>query len=264
MITVLTGDNSFELNEALNALITAFDGRGEKVDGSEIEYKNIPDLLMGGTLFAEKRLVIIKDLSTNKSVWERLPEWLPRLSDDIHLVLVDAKPDKRTAAYKELKKKLVVQIVARVGLDQWQLASALEKLSLLDTISADTIEATIESNPSENVFQLFETALEGRPQKVHDMIKNLELTEDPYKLFALLSSQVFQLAAVANAREGDNPSKDFAIHPYVASKLARHAKRVGAVGSLRMLKSFAQADADMKISKADPWILIERALIDVR
>ena len=299
MITVLTGDNSFELNEALQTLITAFDGRAEKVDGSEIEYKNIPDLLMGGTLFAEKRLVIIKDLSTNKSVWERLPEWLPRLSDDIHLVLVDSKPDKRTVAYKELKKiadvkefvawsdrdrgvaenwlakraeslglkldkKSVVQIVARVGLDQWQLASALEKLSLLDDITSDTIEATIESSPSENVFQLFETALEGHPKKVHDMIKNLELTEDPYKLFALLSSQVFQLAAVANAREGDNPSKDFAIHPYVASKLARHAKRVGAAGSLRILKSFAQADADMKISKADPWILIERALITVR
>ncbi len=299
MITVLTGDNSFELNEALHTLITSFDGRAEKVDGSEIEYKNIPDLLMGGTLFAEKRLVIIKDLSTNKSVWERLPEWLPRLSDDIHLVLVDSKPDKRTVAYKELKKiadvkefvawgdrdrgvaenwlakraeslgikldkKLVVQIVARVGLDQWQLASALEKLSLLDDITSETIEATIESSPSENVFQLFETALEGHPKKVHDMIKNLELTEDPYKLFALLSSQVFQLAAVANAREGDDPLKDFAIHPYVASKLARHAKRVGAAGSLRILKSFAQADADMKISKADPWILIERALISVR
>ncbi|MDB5161941.1 MAG: polymerase subunit delta [Candidatus Saccharibacteria bacterium] len=299
MITVLTGDNSFELNEALNALITAFDGRAEKIDGSEIEYKNIPDLLMGGTLFAEKRLVIIKDLSTNKSVWERLPEWLPRLSDDIHLVLVDAKPDKRTVAYKELKKiadvkeffawgdrdrgvaenwvakradllglkldkKLVVQIVARVGLDQWQLASALEKLSLLDDITAEAIEATIESSPSENVFQLFETALEGHPQKVHDMIKNLELTEDPYKLFALLSSQVFQLAAVANAGDSHNPSKDFAIHPYVASKLARHAKRVGALGSLRILKSFAQADADMKISKADPWILIERALIGIQ
>ncbi|MEO6109459.1 MAG: DNA polymerase III subunit delta [Candidatus Saccharimonadales bacterium] len=297
MITLLTGDNSFELNEALTSIVAGFAGRAEKVDGSELEFKNLPDLLMGGTLFAEKRLVIIKELSQNKSVWERLPEWLPRISDDIQLVLIDKKPDKRTVAYKELKKyatvqeffgwgdrdrglaenwvakraeslslrldkKLVHQVVERVGLDQWQLASALDKLSLIDDITADSIETTIDASPSENVFQLFETALEGHPQKVHTMLQTLELTEDPYKLFALLSSQVFQLAGVANAGQGDNAAKDLAIHPYVASKLTRHATRVGKVGSLRILKAFAQADADMKRSKADPWILIERALIE--
>lgn len=298
MITLLTGDNSFEINEALSALITDFDGRAEKIDGETLEFRDLPDLLMGSTLFAEKRLVIIKDLSRNGGVWEKLPEWLPRVSDDIHLVLVDEKPDKRTTAYKELKKvatvkefmnwsdrdwsvaetwtlnrakslgasldkKLVHQIVERVGLDQWQLASALEKLSLLDDITSETIEATIDASPSENVFQLFETALEGDTRKVHAMLKTLELTEEPYKLFALLSSQAFQLAAVASAGTGDNPSKDMAIHPYVASKLSRHARKFGKAGSARILSAFAKADADLKLSRGDPWLLIEQALLSV-
>lgn len=298
MITLLTGDNSFEINEALEVLTTAFDGRPERIDGSTIELKNLPDLLMGRTLFTEKRLVIIKGLSQNSSVWEKLPEWLSRVSDDIQLVLVDAKPDKRTTAYKEVKKiaevkefpgwtdrdrsladewvfkraqslgvvldkKIAHQIVERVGLDQWQLASALDKLSLLDEVTSGAVEATVDASPSENVFQLFETALNGQPKKVHDMLRTLELTEDPYRLFALLSSQVFSLAAVAQAGADDSPSKDFAIHPYVASKLARHAKAVGKQGSLRLVRAFAQADADMKRSKADPWLLIERALLNV-
>ena len=298
MLTLLTGDNSFEINEAVRSLVASFDGRAEKVDGSTLEFKNLPDLLMGGTLFAEKRLVIIKDLSQNKSVWERLPEWLPRISDDIRLVLVDEKPDKRTTAYKELKKaadvkefhtwgdrdygvaenwilsraktlginldkKVAHRIVERVGLDQWQLAQALEKVSLLDEITVEAIDRTIDASPSENVFQLFETALEGRAVQVHSMIQTLELTEDPYKLFALLSSQVFQLAGVANATADNNPSKELAIHPFVASKLSRHAAKRGRNGTAKIVKLFAQADADMKRSKADPWILIERALMEI-
>jgi DNA polymerase-3 subunit delta len=298
MITLLTGDNSFEMNEALQALMASFDGLPERIDGSQLELKNLPDLLMGSTLFAEKRLVIIKDLSQNSSVWEKLPTWLDRISDDIHLVLIDTKPDKRTTAYKELKKaaivkeffawtdrdqstteswvveraksfnlslekKLAHQIVMRVGLDQWQLASAVEKLSLLDGVNTEVIEQVIDASPSENVFQLFETALEGHTTKVHDMIRTLELTEEPYKLFALLSSQVFQLAAVANAGEGDNPSKDLAIHPYVASKLGRHAKKYGRAGTAKLLRAFAKADADLKISRGDPWLVIERTLLSV-
>lgn len=298
MLTLLTGDNSFEINEMIRRLTDSFDGRAEKVDGSTLEFKNLPDLLMGGTLFAEKRLVILRDLSQNKSVWERLHEWLPRISDDIHLVLVDEKPDKRTVAYKELKKvaeikefhswgdrdygvaenwtlvraktlsidldkKIAHRIVERVGLDQWQLAQALEKVALLDKVTIEAIDMIIDASPTENVFQLFETALEGRSETVHSMIKTLELTEDPYKLFALLSSQVFQLAGVANAAGDDNPSKDLAIHPFVASKLARHATKRGRSGAMKIVKVFAQADADMKRSKADPWILIERALMEI-
>lgn len=298
MITLLTGDNSFEISEALRSLVSAFDGRAEKIDGTSLELKNLPDLLMGSTLFAEKRLVIIRDLSQNSGVWDKLPEWLSRLSDDIHLVLVDEKPDKRKVAYKELKKiaevkefvawgdrdrslaenwvekrakslnitldkKLAHQIVERVGLDQWQLAQALEKLSLLDEITTEAINATIDASPSENVFQLFETALEGRTKDVQDMIRTLELTEEPYKLFALLSSQAFQLAAVANAQAGDNASKDFAIHPYVASKLERHAKKVGKSGALKILKAFAKADADLKLSRGEPWVQIEQTLLRI-
>ena len=299
MITLLTGSNSFEIGEALREIVESFDGRAEKIDGTTLELKNLPDLLMGSTLFAEKRLVIIRDLSQNPTVWEKLPEWIPRISEDIQLVLVDEKPDKRLTAYKELKKvaevreytlwgdrdyplaeswlvkrgeslglkldkKIAHQIVERVGLDQWQLAQALEKLSLLEAITSETVEATIDASPSENVFQLFETALEGNTRKVHAMIQTLELTEDPYRLFALLSSQVFQLAAVAHAGAGDDPSKDLAIHPFVASKLSRHAKRFGKAGTTRILAVFAEADADMKLSKADPWLLIERALMNIK
>jgi DNA polymerase III delta subunit len=298
MITLLTGDNSFEIREALQAIVADFDGIAERVDGSQLELRQLPDLLMGGTLFAEKRLVIISDLSSNSSLWQKLPDWLPRVSDDVHLVLIDEKPDKRTISYKALKeaanvrefaswtdhdqqkaeqwlearakaqgialdKKTVHHLVTRVGLNQWLLANALEIVSLLDEITPEAINQTVIANESENIFELFETALNGNRAALRDTLKTLELQEDPYALFALLTSQVFSLAAVAYADDTQNPAKDFAIHPFVVSKLTRHAKRLGKPAVTRIVRQFAQTDADMKISKAEPWLLIERLLFDL-
>jgi len=298
MITLLTGDNSFERQEALQAIVAGFDGIAERIDGASLELRQLPDLLMGGTLFADKRLVIISDLSSNSSLWQKLPNWLPRLSDDVHLVLVDEKPDKRTVSYKALKevahlqdypawtdrdyqkaeqwlearaktqglkidRKTVHHVVSRVGVNQWLLANALETLALLDEITPDIINQSIIANESENIFELFETALTGNREVLRDILRTLELQEDPYATFALISSQAFSLAAVAYADDAQNPSKDFAIHPFVASKLIRHAKRLGKPGVARIIKKFAQTDADMKISKAEPWLLIERLLFDL-
>lgn len=298
MITWLTGENSFEVREALQEITRNFSGGAERFDAAELKLVDLPDLLMGMSLFSSERLVIIEDISNNKSLWEKLPEWLPRVNDSIHIVFIDAKPDKRTTSYKALKSvanmqefpawgerddskaeqwvstraktqgipldaQSVKQLVRRVGLDQWQLAHALDTLSLLDTVSPQIIDEVIPANASENIFQLFETALEGKTKEVSQKLAILELQEDPYALFALLSSQALTLAAVTFAGEQDNPAKDFAIHPFVASKLTRHAKHLGKHKVTRILELFAQTDAYMKRSKAEPWILIEQLLLEV-
>jgi len=298
MITLLIGDNSFEIERTLNAIISNFDGNVEKVEGSELQVSQLPDILMGVSLFADKRVVIIRGLSENKVVWSVLGDWLSKISDDIHLVLIEPKPDKRTVTFKALKenanvqeflpwtdrdiakaekwvaaeaeklgilidKKCVQSLVQWVGIDQWQLFHALEKLALTDDITVDSIKNIIEPNPVENVFNLFETALRGDTKTLSEILKTLEKTEDVYRLTALLTSQAFQLAAVVSASKTDNVAKDFAIHPYVVSKLAPIAKRIGKSGVSKIISIFTELDDDMKISKAEPWLLVERALIKV-
>ncbi|MDB5167885.1 MAG: polymerase subunit delta [Candidatus Saccharibacteria bacterium] len=298
MITLLVGENSFEVNQALQTIVRTFDGVAERIDGSELELKQLPDLVMGGTLFASHRLVIIKQLSDNKAVWPSLGDWLPRVSEDIHLVLVDAKPDKRTKPYKDLQKVATITefkswserdttkaeqwvageakvlgceidttsirlLVHRVGPDQWLLHQALQKLAVLDIITPEIITELIDANPIENVFELFDAALRGDAIKVKRMIETLELTEDPYRLFGLLSGQAFQLAAMVVA--GDKPSaevaKDLGVHPYGLSKLTIYVRQLGRSGARKVIEAFAEADAGIKSSATDPWLLIERALM---
>lgn len=298
MITFLSGTDSFEIERLVAARSQAFKGTPEKIDGSELQPRDLPDLLMGATLFADKRLVIIKDISENKSIWPTLYEWFPRISDDIDLILVEAKPDKRTTTYREIKKiadvidvapwedrdadkaELWVQveakklgltldknlarlIVRRTGLEKWQLFHSLEKLSIADQVNQDTIELLIDPQPKENVFHLFTAAINGDKSKVSSMIRTLELSEDPYKLFGLLSSQVFQLAVVSSASKSEAVSRDFGIHPYVAGQLQVAAKKLGHGGVKKVVAIFAHADDDLKTSRGEPWLLIERALLEV-
>lgn len=298
MITMLTGDNSFEIERALDKLIADFDGKAEKIDGSELQLSGLPDLLMGVSLFSFARMIVIRNLSQNKSIWNNFSAWLSKVSDDIHLILIEPKPDKRTATYKSLKDKATIKeflplsdrdfmkaekwvsdearklaidmdkkctqfLVQRVGVDQWRLMSALEKLALTDTISIETIEEIIEANPIENVFNLFEVAIKGNVDELRHMIRNLEQSQDPFALFALLSAQAFQLAAVANAHKSDDVAKDFGIHPFVVSKLSPIAKRLGKSGVSKIVKIFASADEDIKTTAIDHWLIIERALMKI-
>jgi DNA polymerase-3 subunit delta len=299
MISLLVGENDFETARKLRALISSFDGVAERVDGSDLELKQLPDLLMGVSLFATKRLVVVRQLSENKTLWTGLSDWLGRVSPDIHLVLVEPKPDKRTKTYKDLQKvaeihesklwtdrdvlaaeqwviaeakqlgctldkKCAQLLVKRVGIDQWLLMQALEKLAVVGEVTPEIIEEIIEANPTENVFLLFESALKGDAIKVKKMLQTLAITEDAYRLMGLLSGQAVQLAVLAVS---DMPStdvaKDMGVHPYALSKLAPAAKRLGRSGAKKVVAAFAEADEAAKSSAAEPWLLVERALIKV-
>lgn len=299
MIILVTGENSFENDRTVREIVSSFDGVPERIDGSELEIKQLPDLLMGATLFASKRLVIIKNLSENKPIWSDFIDWLPRISDDVQVVLIEAKPDKRIKTYKELQKVAIIKestlwserdtvkaeqwviseatrlgysldkksahkLIDRVGVDQWLLAQALEKLSVVDIVSPEVIEELIEANPLENVFMLFESALKGDAPKIKKILTTLEVTEDAFRLLGLLSGQAVQLAVLAIS---DKPSaevaKDMGVHPYALSKLAPAAKKLGRSGAKKVVTAFAEADTVAKTSATDPWLLVERALIKV-
>lgn len=299
MITVITGENSFENERALTRILNASTVTPERFDGAMLELRQLPDLLMSGTLFATARLIVIRNLSENKTLWADFSDWLGRVSDDIHVVLVDAKLDKRTKTYKELQKvatvhesklwserdiakaeqwviaeakdlginmdkKCAQQLVARAGVDQWFLYQALQKLMTVDVITPQVIEELIEPNPTENVFNLLDAALRGNAGVVQQMVRTLSIVEDPYRLFGLLSNQAIQLVALV---VGDKPvaeiAKDISAHPFALSKLSSHADSLRKSGVQTVIAALAEADNGIKTSAADPWLLIERALLKI-
>lgn len=298
MITLITGENDFAVREAVSQLVAEFDGDPEKIDGAEVELAALPDLLMGTSLFSAQRLVIIDQLSAS-SVWVHLEDWVENVSDDVHLVLVEPKPDKRTRTYKALQKRATIKdfpawtnkdqskavewlmreaenrglkltrtqasrIVRRTGVNQWQIHQAIEKLLLTDEVTNAHIDELIEANPDENVFALLETALAGDASELQRMLVVLRQTEDPYRVFGLLSSQILQLSTLALTDKSSSVvARDIKAAPFVLAKLAPHARRMSRSSVKRIINAAAESDRTMKSSSIDPWVAVERLLLKI-
>lgn len=104
MIYLLLGKNLYLQAHELQKLVRAHNTSPERIDSDRLSLDTLADIVRGGSLFTTKRLVVIRDLSSNTALFDRLTDWASEVSNDTTLVLVEEKLDKRTRAYKTLTK----------------------------------------------------------------------------------------------------------------------------------------------------------------
>lgn len=299
MVYLFIGENNFEIEREIARRIADFDGEIERRDAEALAVADLQDLLQGQSLFSTKRLIILKQVSENKSVWEILTSRIESMSSDIDLILIESKPDKRTKSYKDVLKLATLKefpawtyrdmhqaeqwvlneaksrgigltdkharhFVQRVGFDQWRLHHALEKLGLANELSIEIINEAVEANPDENIFELLDTALRGDIKGVQASVANLKLSVDAYQTFGLLSSQTLQLSALAlTDKSSAEVAKDIGAHPFVLSKLSQYAARMSKSDVKALIDEVAETDMFMKSSGLDPWLHLEQLLIKI-
>lgn len=299
MITLIIGENAYERDQELAKTIAEFDGEAERYDGAEVSLEMVQQLTQGLSLFASKRLIIIKNLSENKEAWEEMAVQASKESADTHLVLIEPKPDKRTKAYKalhqhakvsehkpfserdtgrvvswvkqaaknqqiEITPEAITELVRRIGVDQYQLYNELERLSTLGMLTKDIVESHTELSPHDNVFTLLSVALEGDSARLHQKIATLQLTNDPYMTFGLLSAQIFQLSALVLVHKPPQETAQLiGASPFVLHQLSGVAKQLTTKDVRRLANLVADADIKLKTASHDPWVVIEASLLSI-
>lgn len=300
MILLLTGANDFAARQALDKLVAAMLSKHgahaiERVDGESLDVSRLPDLLQGASLFASERLIILRDVTKNKPLWEALGDWAEKVPAEITFVILESSPDKRTRTYKQLQKhgkvhdfaelnehelakwaigvakeeggsldsRTAAYLVRHAGTNQWQLWGELHKLlSANPTITTETIDQLVEPSPQAGAFELLDAVMASNTARAMELLARLKASEDPYKLFGLLVSQVQTLALVATAqgRTSDSIAKDAGIHPFVAKKLLPLGRTTSYSQLRHVLASVALTDTQMKSTGVDPWVLLEQCL----
>lgn len=297
MIYFLTGENRYARDKAVKAIIGRAGQTPEYVDSEKTTPEDLQELLTAQTLFSQARTFILRQPSENKALWDSLESTLAHVADDITLVITEDKPDKRTKTYKVLQKRATTKdfpnwserdaglatewllkeakeqgvplvsrdarvIVQRVGANQGRLAAALEKLRLMPEVTLEAIETSIEVYGVDNVFGLLETALRAETAGVQAMIKSIRQTEDAYRVFGLLSSQLTQLAALVYGSGSPNEvAQAIGAPPFVLSKLAPFAARITDNEMRTILEWAADTDMKMKSVAVDPWVLVTQLLL---
>lgn len=300
MIRLVSGENNYEIRARRAAVIAEFrEGKSDDavtiVDGNTVAVDELPQLLMGASLFAPERLVVIDDAHVQKLVWEKLADYVPQVGEGTDVVLVAGSADKRTKTYKWLQKNAEVMALSNLneaqlaswvqnaarekGMeiapnivrylieytagDQWQLANDIEKLRLSgQPVTPELIRDILIPNPSSSAFDLLDAALGGNTKRVNELLDGVRSHEDPYRFFGLLSNQIFAILIVAAAgnRPPDTIARDSGLHPFVVKKTVPTARRLDARQRVRLSELAATTDMQLKSSGTEPWVLITALL----
>lgn len=302
MVSVLTGANQYALQAQLAEMKREFKklhgGVGiETYAAEQLEAGSLAALLGGATLFASQRLIIIKNLSLNKDLAEAFLNQMPRIPEEVHLVLVESHLDKRTSLYKTLKKdadfyefdepseaelgswaqtyvksnkgtigadalRLLLQYV---GTDQMRLSHELDKLLAYSAaIDTDAVRELIEPNPQDTVFELLEHALQGKTDQALRVLNNLESAhEDPFQVANMLiwQTQILVVVQSAGARSEAEVAKVLKANPFVVRKTKTLAQRLNKATIQNILSAVASLDVTLKTTASDPWRSLEQALL---
>lgn len=298
MIYLFYGENEFEKRQVIAKLIG--DEKATRRDGEDLTLSGMQEIAIGQTLFMSSSIYLISKLSENSEVWSQIPDI--KFDDDKVIILVEDKIDKRTKTYKWLQKNAKVQeflplsdrqkpqllkwcvaearargydltsyqagvIVDRLGFDQLRLSNFLDQLALAEKVTDDLIDNFIPLARTENVFDLFVSALAGDYDKVHDIISYLESesgVDGAYQTMGLLASQATNLTALGLA-DGDSKlvASDFSANPYVLRKLTSSTKGVDKKKLKKINDALLRADLQMKTTSVNPWLIVEAALVGI-
>ena len=131
----------------------------EIIEGTDLEPADLPSLFLGNSLFADTRTILIRDLAINKSVYEKLPEYL---NTPHKIIILESKLDKRSAIYKAIKDSIEIK------------------------------EFTLPKNPNFNlVFDIYRTAKHDG-KKAIKMLEKIQTEEDPIMFCGLMISQALK------------------------------------------------------------------------
>lgn len=270
---VLTGENSFALQQVLDAQVSAFiaeygDIAVERLSGDEASFERLQESLQSSPFLAAKKLVVIRNPSVNKQFAEGIEKLLDGLPETTDVLLVEPKIDKRSSYYKFLKKKTDLQefaeldenglarwlgenakerggslsqpdarwLVERVGASQRLLNNELDKLLLYDPkITRETIELLTEATPQSKIFDLLEAAFAGNTKRALSIYQDQRAQKvDPSQIIAMLGWQLRIVALIKTA--ASRSSGDIAREAKVSPYTVGQAQAIANRLSLARLK----------------------------
>lgn len=143
----------------------------EVIEAENIERADMDSIFYGTSIFGDKRKILIKDLSENKSCWEAIVSYV----DTPHEVIIwNSTSDARTLVYKELKA---------AGVEMREFAAAKDP----DTFIA---------------FEAMQAAMRGDAKTALAKCAKMELREEPYQAIGAFASEAYKTFATSRrARE---------------------------------------------------------------
>ena len=307
-ITILYGDNSYERTTQLAKMKIDAEKSGfeiQKNNSEDLSKSDFVSLICGVSLLSEKRFVYIRNLSENSEIWQNLAEILPRISTDVHLCLVEDKIDKRSVVYKAISKiielyefknltardsknlaefarlfakkqglsldnKTANFLISWVGVDEWRIRDAIEKIALIGKANEQNIREFVPQNIESNAFAIIEMMFLGDSLKLQEEFSKLKITDGEdgaFRFLGMISTQIFNLAALKVGKNIGKTTaeiaKEIGANTWALGKMENFVQNLNESQLAEIVSKFTQVDEIIKTESVDPWNLIESTILEI-
>ncbi|HIW58924.1 MAG TPA: DNA polymerase III subunit delta [Candidatus Anaerobutyricum avicola] len=253
-VYLLTGDENYLILQAKELLVHAMVAEGDEMnyavfEDSKIDLQQLRELAMTYPLFATKRVLVLDRTGIFKSGKDAFVEILQALPETTCVIICEPEVDKRSKAYKWIKKngyvgeflkkdqteKVLMRWVAallgkekkkiresdvrffleRVGDDMFQIKNETDKLISYvgerKEIRREDIEQITSGEVQNKIFELVAAIAEGKKRQALAYYDDLILLkEPPMRILFLIVRQYRILLLISNMRSLRKPDKDIA------------------------------------------------------
>ena len=292
MIITLTGNNSFSLQRRLSQIVADFkreygDLAVERLEGEEISPEGLIESLKSLPFLANRKLVLVRDLSFNKPAAEQLEQIISSVGESCDFIILEPNVDRRSVYFKVLKSQTELEdfsaldgrnltswlvneakqqgaklnladanyLVERVGEDQQLLASELSKLLTYNPeISRSSIDILTEKAPQSRVFDLLDAAFNGQKERALKLYEEQRAQRiEPQAILPMITWQLNLMALTSLGRDKTSGeiAKDTGGSAFPLDKAKRLASKAGSQKLARMIDEAYKIDLDFKSTSID-------------
>lgn len=279
VIIAFIGDNGYGRELAAEEYVAGFSSTHgslaiDKFSADELEPRQLIDALSTIPFLSQRRMVVARDISTNKSLVESFEIIADSVADTTDFVIIEQHIDGRSKYLVKLKKtadvrefthlegdalvgwlvdesvnlggslgrQLAQKLIDRLGTNQQLLANELTKLILFNPhITNESIENLTSRTPQSSIFAMLDAAFAGKLNQALLLYGEQRAQGmEPQAILGMITWQLHILAIVKSAgpiQAGEVASRA-KLSPFVVRKNQSNARHIS---DQKLIKLFEQA-----------------------
>jgi len=306
MLIFLYGQDTYRSRQKLNEIINHYkkihkSGLNLKYfDGKNLSFQDFKDEIRSVSMFAEKKLAVLKNTFLNKNFKENFLRDSKEFAESKDIVLFyeeeEFSGDKlfkflkkhaKSQEFKplqsqklknwvkkgfddygiEIREEALEKLINFVGSDLWQMANEIKKLVSYKLkcpnpeISQRDIELLVKPKIENDIFKTIDAIASKNKKQALDLIhKHLEKGDTPLYLLSMINFQFRNLLIVKSSRFGYEKLK---MHPYVIQKSTQQARKFNFEELKKIYQKIFQVDLSIKTGKVEPETALDLFIAEI-
>ena len=309
MIYFIYGQDAYRAKRKLDEMVLSYKKVRKSglnliyTNAKEVSFKEFYSQLKINSMFAEKKLVVLRNTFDNVKFQEEFLEKMKDIenTEDIVVIYQDEMPDKRTKFFKALQKntksqefdllnpaelrKWVAQelgsakinpdaldlLISFIGSDLWAMKNEINKLinyKVKGVIEKKDIELLVKPNIENNIFETIEAiASKNKKLALALLHKYFDEGETPLRLLVMITYQFKNLLIIKELQDSKKPYnivvKKSGLHPFVAQKAYYMSQQFSMEKLKKIYRNIFQVDSDIKTGKIEAETALDLLLAEI-